>query len=157
MALQPWQQNLRADEGAEYDQVLEVNLSELEPHINGPSSPDVSAPLSNFKQQVQKSGKPIELSAALIGSCTNSSFGDLSRASAILKQAVDAGLQPKTPLMLSPGSEQTKRTLDEAGVLQVFEDAGTQLLANACGPCCGSWDRSSIPKVRIWRHLLISI
>ncbi|KAF2165859.1 hypothetical protein M409DRAFT_66843 [Zasmidium cellare ATCC 36951] len=144
--LRPWQHNLRADEGAEYDQVLEIDLSSLEPHINGPSTPDLATPLSSFKEEREKSGQPNELSAGLVGSCTNSSFGDLSRASSLLQQAIDAGLKPRAPLMLSPGSENTKRTLGDAGILDVFENAGTTLLANACGPCCGSWDRTSVQK-----------
>ncbi|KAK4494521.1 hypothetical protein PRZ48_014819 [Zasmidium cellare] len=116
--LRPWQHNLRADEGAEYDQVLEIDLSSLEPHINGLSTPDLATPLSAFKQRLGERGQPNELSAGLVGSCTNSSFGDLGRASSLLQQAIDAGLKPRTPLMLSPGSENTKRTLGDAGILE---------------------------------------
>lgn len=146
-ALGPWQTDLRADVGAEYDQVIEIDLSKIEPLINGPSTPDLSTPVSRFKYAVEEHSWTNELSAGLIGSCTNSSFEDMSRAANLAQQALDAGLKPKAPLTLSPGSERTRRTLEDAGVLDVFQRAGSMLLANACGPCCGSWSRDDIEKV----------
>ncbi|KAL1624240.1 hypothetical protein SLS56_007942 [Neofusicoccum ribis] len=141
-----WTQNLSADVGAEYDQVININLSELEPFINGPATPDLATPTSAFKKEVERNTWPKRVSAGLIGSCTNSSFEDMSRAAALAKQAIDAGLKPKAPLYLSPGSEQTRATLEDSGVLSIFEDAGATLLANACGPCCCSWDRQDMEK-----------
>lgn len=138
---------LRADEDAQYDRIIDINLSELEPIINGPFTPDLSTPISQLSDAVDKEGWPKDLTAGLIGSCTNSSFQDMSRAAELAKQAVDAGLQPKMPLFVSPGSEQTRKTLQENGVLQVFEELGSKLLTNACGPCCGSWDRQDMEKV----------
>lgn len=138
---------LQADEGAEYDRVIEINLSSLEPHVNGPFTPDLATPLSKFTQTVEEQGWPKQLTAGLIGSCTNSSFQDMSRAADLGRQALDAGLKPKMPLLVSPGSETTRQTLDESGALQVFKDLGSTLLTNACGPCCGSWDREGVEKV----------
>lgn len=146
-ALQPWRAGLRADDGAEYDRVIHIDLSKVEPRINGPATPDLSTPLSQFKEQVSQNTWPKEVSAGLIGSCTNSSFEDMSRAADLVEQALQAGLTPKAPLMLSPGSEQTRRTLESAGVLDVFKQVGATVLANACGPCCGSWNRTDMPKV----------
>ncbi|KAH0439239.1 aconitate hydratase [Colletotrichum camelliae] len=137
---------LRADEDAQYDRIIDINLSELEPIINGPFTPDLSTPISKLSDAVDKEGWPKDLTAGLIGSCTNSSFQNMSRAAELAKQAVDAGLQPKMPLFVSPGSEQTRKTLQENGVLQVFEELGSKLLTNACGPCCGSWDRQDMEK-----------
>lgn len=144
-----WRHNLVADNGAEYDKVINIDLSKLEPFINGPSTPDLAIPVSQFKSEAAKSGWPKEISAGLIGSCTNSSFEDLSRAAYLAKQALDAGLKPQAPLILSPGSEQTRATLEQAGVLDIFEKSGATLLANACGPCCGSWNRTDMEKVCI--------
>jgi aconitate hydratase len=138
--------SLVADPGAQYDRLIEIDLSKLEPYINGPSTPDLATPNSQFKALAAEHGWPKELSAGLIGSCTNSSFEDMSRAAALAKQALDAGLKPKAPLYLSPGSEKTRETLSKAGVLQVFEDSKATVLANACGPCCGSWDRTDMVK-----------
>jgi aconitate hydratase len=143
-----WKHNLQADEGAEYDQVIHINLSELEAFVNGPLTPDFATPMSKFKEAVNNSSWPRELSAGLIGSCTNSSFEDMTRAADITKQALKAGLKPKAHLYLSPGSERTRATLEKHGVLDVFNQADATLLANACGPCCGSWNRQDVPKVR---------
>ena len=137
---------LAADTGAEYDRIINIDLSKLEPYINGPSTPDLATPSSLFKNAVAKSDWPREVSAGLIGSCTNSSFEDMSRAADLAQQALSAGLKPKAPLLLSPGSEQTRATLAEAGVLEVFEMANATVLANACGPCCGSWNRTDVEK-----------
>lgn len=147
---------LRADPGVEYDRVIEIDLSSLEPRINGPFTPDLSNPLSKFPDAIEKGSWPQELTAGLIGSCTNSSFEDMTRAASLAKQALDAGLKPKMPLLVSPGSEKTRETLDQDGTLQVFKDLESTLLTNACGPCCGSWDRQDVKKVSVMaRHLQI--
>ncbi|KAL4887625.1 hypothetical protein BJY04DRAFT_225540 [Aspergillus karnatakaensis] len=144
-AVEGVQHELRADEGAEYDQVIDIDLSTLEPHINGPFTPDLATPVSKFRSAVEENKWPA-LTAGLIGSCTNSSFHDLSRAASLAQQALDAGIRPAMPLLLSPGSLQTRDTLEKAEILQVFEKAGATMLPNACGPCCGSWDRADMPK-----------
>lgn len=146
-ATSSWRHMLRADRGAEYDRVINIDLSTLEPLINGPSTPDVATPLSQFKEKVAEGSWIDEVSAGLIGSCTNSSFEDISRVANLAKQALDAGLKPKAPLYLSPGSESTRATLEASGALDVFEQADATLLTNACGPCCGSWERQDMPKV----------
>jgi aconitate hydratase len=138
---------LRADPQAEFDRVIEINLSELEPRINGPFTPDLSTPLSEFSEAVSRESWPQRLTAGLIGSCTNSSFEDMTRAAAVAKQALEAGLAPKMPLLVSPGSEQTRQTLRDSGALGVFENLQSTLLTNACGPCCGSWNRRDMKKV----------
>ncbi|KAG9252922.1 putative aconitase [Emericellopsis atlantica] len=137
---------LQADEGAEYDHVIEIDLSSLEPHINGPFTPDLSTPLSRFGDAVRENQWPEKLTAGLIGSCTNSSFEDLSRAASLARQALKAGLKPQMPLFLSPGSEQTAQTLKREGVVDVFDRLGSKVLSNACGPCCGAWDRTDMEK-----------
>lgn len=145
-ALKVAKDELAADAGAVYDHVLEVNLSELEPHINGPFTPDFSTPVSRFSDVAKENEWPSKLTAGLIGSCTNSSFEDLSRAASLAQQALDAGLKPQMPLLLSPGSEQTNQTLRREGVLDVFDQLNSTVLSNACGPCCGSWERTDMPK-----------
>ncbi|RCK62364.1 Homocitrate dehydratase, mitochondrial [Candida viswanathii] len=137
---------LQADEGAEYDKVVEINLSELEPHVNGPFTPDLSTPISQFGATAQKEGWPDKVSAGLIGSCTNSSYQDMSRAVSIIKQAESAGLKPKIPFFVTPGSEQIRATIERDGLISTFEDNGAIVLANACGPCIGQWDRIDVPK-----------
>lgn len=131
----------KADEGAEYDQLIEINLSELEPHINGPHTPDLSTPLSEFKKTVQEEKWPETVSAGLIGSCTNSSYEDMTRVESILKAAEAAGLKPATDFYVTPGSEQIRATLERDGILETFTDAGGIVLSNACGPCIGQWKR----------------
>ncbi|KAL5598916.1 hypothetical protein BROUX41_003763 [Berkeleyomyces rouxiae] len=131
----------KADEGAEYDQLIEINLSELEPHINGPFTPDLATPLSKFKATVQEQGWPEGLSAGLIGSCTNSSYEDMTKAESLLKQAKAAGLKPVADFYITPGSEQIRATLERDGTLETFNEAGGILLSNACGPCIGQWKR----------------
>lgn len=143
---------LRADEGAEYDRVIEIDLASLEPHINGPFTPDLTTPLSKFSQTAESEAWPETLTAGLIGSCTNSSFQDMTRVADLAKQALEAGLKPKMPLLVSPGSEQTRKTLEEAGSLEILEELNGTLLANACGPCCGSWDREDMEKVLVFRQ-----
>ncbi|KAI3405319.2 ACO2 [Candida oxycetoniae] len=137
---------LQADEGAEYDRVVEINLSELEPHVNGPFTPDLSTPISKFGKTAQKEGWPETVSAGLIGSCTNSSYQDMSRAVSLIKQAEAAGLKPKIPFFVTPGSEQIRATIERDGLIGTFEKNGAIVLANACGPCIGQWDRTDVAK-----------
>lgn len=137
---------LREDEGAEYDQLIEINLSELEPHINGPFTPDLATPISKFSQAVKDNGWPEELKVGLIGSCTNSSYEDMSRAASIARDALDHGIKSKTVFTITPGSEQIRATIARDGQLQTFEEYGGMVLANACGPCIGQWDRRDVPK-----------
>lgn len=135
---------LSADEGCTYDEVIEINLSELEPHINGPFTPDLATPLSQFKDAVQKNGWPEELRVALIGSCTNSSYEDMSRAASVAKQALNHGVKSKSKYEVSPGSEQIRATIARDGQMQLLESMGGEVLANACGPCIGQWKRTDI-------------
>jgi len=141
---------LRPDEGSEkaYDRVLEIDLSSLEPHVTGPHSPDRSRPLSRLKEEVLKEGYPDRLSAALIGSCTNSSYEDMVRAADVARQAGAAGLRMAVPLLVSPGSERVQATIRREGILQALEEAGATVLANACGPCIGQWKREGMPPGR---------
>jgi homoaconitase len=129
---------LRADPEAVYDKVIEINLSELEPHINGPFTPDLSTPLSKFKSVVEEKDWPRTFGAGLIGSCTNSSYQDMQRSEDIVKQAAAAGLKPKADFFVTPGSEQIRATLDRDNTISTFESAGGIILANACGPCIGN-------------------
>ncbi|KAI9151506.1 aconitate hydratase [Paramyrothecium foliicola] len=138
---------LRADPQAEYDRVIEIDLSRLEPRINGPFTPDLSTPISEFRDIAVNNEWPSNLTAGLIGSCTNSSFEDMTRAASLAKQALDAGLKPKMPLLVSPGSEKTRETLRRNGTLDIFDKLKSILLTNACGPCCGSWDRQDMKKI----------
>jgi len=129
-----------------FDQVIEINLDELEPHINGPFTPDLAWPLSKFAEAVEKNGWPEKLSAGLIGSCTNSSYEDISRSASIAKQALGKGLKAKTYFLITPGSEQIRYTIERDGFIEIFEKIGGTVLANACGPCIGQWQRSDIGK-----------
>ncbi len=131
----------KADEGAQYDELIEIDLSKLEPHINGPFTPDLATPLSQFKKTVQEQQWPEKLSAGLIGSCTNSSYEDMTRVESIVREAEKAGLKPKADFYITPGSEQIRATLDRDGTLSTFTDAGGIVLSNACGPCIGQWKR----------------
>ncbi|KDQ63843.1 hypothetical protein JAAARDRAFT_203224 [Jaapia argillacea MUCL 33604] len=132
---------LAADEGAEYDEVIEINLSELEPTINGPFTPDLATPLSKFGQFVNEQGWKDELSASLIGSCTNSSYEDMTSVADLARQAKQAGLTAKVPFLCTPGSEQIRATMERDQVTNVLQDVGATVLANACGPCIGQWKR----------------
>lgn len=138
--------NLREDEGVEYDEVIEINLSELEPHINGPFTPDLATPLSKFAAAVKENNWPEELKVALIGSCTNSSYEDMGRSASIAKEALDHGLECKSKFTITPGSEQVRATISRDGLMETLEKAGGVVLANACGPCIGQWDRTDVPK-----------
>ncbi|KAL1642792.1 Aconitate hydratase mitochondrial [Diplodia intermedia] len=138
--------DLREDEGAEYDQLIEINLSELEPHINGPFTPDLATPISKFKDAVKENGWPDDLKVGLIGSCTNSSYEDMSRAANIARDAMDHGVKAKALFTITPGSEQIRATIERDGQLKTFEEFGGMVLANACGPCIGQWDRKDVAR-----------
>jgi aconitate hydratase len=118
----------------------------LEPHINGPFTPDLATPISKFKDEVVKNGWPSELKVALIGSCTNSSYEDMSRSASIAQEAANHGLETKSKFTITPGSEQVRATIARDGFISTFEDAGGLVLANACGPCIGQWDRQDVKK-----------
>ncbi|KAJ9619654.1 aconitate hydratase [Taxawa tesnikishii (nom. ined.)] len=133
---------LRPDSAAEYDQVVTIDLSSLEPHINGPFTPDLSTPLSKFSEMVKANRWPEALHAGLIGSCTNSSYQDMRRSESLVQQASAAGLKPKADFFITPGSEQIRATLDRDNTLSTFSEAGGVILANACGPCIGQWKRT---------------
>ncbi len=124
-----------------YDQVLELNLSELEPYVNGPFTPDLATPISKMKEAVEKNGWPEKLEVALIGSCTNSSYEDISRSASIVKDAVSKGLKTNSEFTITPGSEQVRFTIERDGFINDFESVGGIVLANACGPCIGQWVR----------------
>ena len=124
-----------------FDQVFEINLSELEPYINGPFTPDLAWPISKFAAAVKTNHWPEELEVGLIGSCTNSSYEDITRAASVAKQASDNGIQAKAEFTITPGSEQVRYTVERDGYLTIFENMGGVVLANACGPCIGQWAR----------------
>ncbi len=142
-----YREHLRPDEDVYvnsdkyYDQLIEINLSELEPHINGPYTPDLAWPLSKFAEAVKDNGYPQKLEVGLIGSCTNSSYEDLTRAASVAKQAVDKKLKVKSEFTITPGSETVRFTAERDGILDTFAQMGGMVLANACGPCIGQWDR----------------
>ncbi len=141
--------HLRADDevlsnpGDFFDQVIEINLDELSPHINGPHTPDLAREVKDLGAEAAENGWPLEISAALIGSCTNSSYEDITRAASIAREAATKGLTVKTQLLITPGSEQVRATIERDGLLADFEALGATVLANACGPCIGQWDRSA--------------
>ncbi|XP_038064666.1 probable aconitate hydratase, mitochondrial, partial [Patiria miniata] len=137
---------LTADEGAEYDEVIEVNLSELEPHVNGPFTPDLAHPISHLGKNAAEKDWPVEVKVGLIGSCTNSSYEDMSRSASIAKQALSKGLRFQSTFTVTPGSEQIRATIERDGQASVFRDSGALVLANACGPCIGQWDRQDVKK-----------
>lgn len=129
-----------------FDQLIEINLSELEPHINGPFTPDLATPVSQFAAAVKENGWPEKLEVGLIGSCTNSSYEDISRAASIAQQAIDLNLEVKSEYTVTPGSELVRYTVERDGFLQTFEKIGGVVLANACGPCIGQWARHNADK-----------
>jgi len=137
---------LEADEGAEYDQLIEINLSELEPHLNGPFTPDLGNPISKLATTAVEKGWPTEIKVGLIGSCTNSSYEDMSRSANIVKNAAKHGLKSKSIFTVTPGSEQIRATIERDGIAETLRDFGGIVLANACGPCIGQWDRQDVPK-----------
>lgn len=131
-----------------YDRIIEINLSELEPQINGPFTPDAAHPISEFAKVVKEKGYPQKMEVGLIGSCTNSSYEDMARASAIVKDAQEKGLTIKAQFIINPGSEQVRSTTEKEGILPIFEQAGAVIMANACGPCIGQWKRDEETKDR---------
>ncbi|TLY37750.1 MAG: aconitate hydratase [Nitrospirae bacterium] len=131
-----------------YDQVVDIDLSALEPHVVGPHTPDLARPISKMAAEAKEKGYPVELKAALIGSCTNSSYEDIGRAAHIAQQGLKAGLKAKTAFLVTPGSERIYHTMKRDGFLQTFEQMGGTVLANACGPCIGQWKRADAVKGR---------
>lgn len=132
-----------ADPAKYFDQVIEIDLSTLEPHVNGPFTPDLAWPLSKFAAAVKENGWPAQLEVGLIGSCTNSSYEDLTRSASLAQQAVDKKLKAKSEFTITPGSEQVRYTAERDGILATFDKMGGVVLANACGPCIGQWARHS--------------
>jgi len=145
-------EHLRADDEVNnnpeqfYDQVIDINLSELEPHLNGPFTPDRATPISAMAVAAQENGWPTEIKVGLIGSCTNSSYEDISRSVSIARQAVEKGLKTKADFTITPGSEQVRYTIERDGFIDTFEALGASVFANACGPCIGQWSRSDAEK-----------
>ncbi|HLG22543.1 MAG TPA: aconitate hydratase [Candidatus Manganitrophaceae bacterium] len=129
-----------------YDEVVEIDLSELEPHVVGPHTPDLARPISKLAAEAKERGYPVALKAALIGSCTNSSYEDISRSAHIAKQGLKAGLKAKAQFLVTPGSERIYHTMKRDGFMQTFEEMGATVLANACGPCIGQWKREDVKK-----------
>ncbi|KAI9100360.1 aconitase family-domain-containing protein [Phlyctochytrium arcticum] len=138
--------NLTADKGAKYDQIVEIDLNTLEPHINGPFTPDLCTPISKFAEAAKTNNWPFEMKVGLIGSCTNSSYEDMARSASLAQQALDAGVEAKSEFIVTPGSEQIRATIERDGQMAVFEKINGKVLANACGPCIGQWDRQDVKK-----------
>jgi len=135
-----------ADPEKYFDQVIEINLSELEPHLNGPFTPDLATPISKMKEVAAANGWPMKIEVGLIGSCTNSSYEDISRSVSLAQQAIDKGLTLKSEFTITPGSEQVRFTVERDGFLDVFDKVGAKVFANACGPCIGMWNRVGAEK-----------
>lgn len=129
-----------------FDQVIEINLSELEPHLNGPFTPDLATPISKMKETASANGWPTKVEVGLIGSCTNSSYEDISRAASLAKQVADKNLKTKAEFTITPGSEQVRYTIERDGYLEIFDKIGAKVFANACGPCIGMWKRVGAEK-----------
>ncbi|MDX1652945.1 MAG: aconitate hydratase [Brumimicrobium sp.] len=129
-----------------FDQVIEINLDELMPHVNGPFTPDLATPIDKLGEAATKAGWPLKIEWGLIGSCTNSSYEDLTRAASIAKQALDKNLKTKSEFGINPGSEQVRYTAERDGLLKIFEDLDATIFTNACGPCIGQWDRAGADK-----------
>ena len=129
-----------------FDQVIEIDLSTLEPHVNGPFTPDLATPISEMSAKAQENGWPEKVEWGLIGSCTNSSYEDISRAASIAEQALAKGLKPAAEFGINPGSEQVRFTIERDGFINTFEKLGTKVFTNACGPCIGQWDRAGADK-----------
>lgn len=129
-----------------FDQVIEINLSELTPHLNGPFTPDLATPVAEMKEKAKANDWPTEIEWCLIGSCTNSSYEDLSRAASIIRDANEKGVKTKSELGINPGSEQVRYTAERDGLLEVFEKSGARIFTNACGPCIGQWARAGAEK-----------
>lgn len=132
-----------------FDQIIEINLSELEPHLNGPFTPDLATPVSQMKEMAEKNGWPTKIEVGLIGSCTNSSYEDISRAASIAQQAKEKGIAAKAEYTITPGSEQVRYTIERDGFIDTFENIGGKVFANACGPCIGQWARQGAEEQKI--------
>lgn len=137
---------LTSDKNVNYDQVIEINLDTLEPHVNGPFTPDLSNEISELGNAAKKNNWPLDIKVGLIGSCTNSSYGDMSRSASVAKQALDHGLTAKSAFTVTPGSEQIRATIDRDGQAETLRKFGGNILANACGPCIGQWNRQDTKK-----------
>ena len=135
-----------ANPSAYFDEIIEINLSELEPHLNGPFTPDLATPISKMKEVAAANGWPTKVEVGLIGSCTNSSYEDISRAVSLAKQVSEKNLKTKAEYLITPGSEQVRYTIERDGFLDVFDQIGAKVFANACGPCIGMWDRMGAEK-----------
>ncbi len=135
-----------ADPEQYFDQVVEINLSELEPHLNGPFTPDLATPISKIKEEAAKNGWPTTVEVGLIGSCTNSSYEDISRAASLAKQVAEKGLKTKAEFTITPGSELVRYTIERDGFIDTFDQIGAKVFANACGPCIGMWSRVGAEK-----------
>lgn len=135
-----------ANPSAYFDEVIEINLSDLEPHLNGPFTPDLATPISKMKEVAAANGWPTKVEVGLIGSCTNSSYEDISRAVSLAKQVSTKNLKIKSEYLITPGSEQVRYTIERDGFLEIFEQIGAKVFANACGPCIGMWDRMDAEK-----------
>ena len=135
-----------ADPESYFDQVIEINLSELEPHLNGPFTPDKATPISQMAEAAEENDWPIDVKVGLIGSCTNSSYEDISRSASIARQAVNKGLKTKADFTITPGSEQVRYTIERDGFIDTFNELGASVFANACGPCIGQWSRAGAEK-----------
>ena len=129
-----------------FDQVIELNLSELEPHLNGPFTPDLATPISKMKEEAIKNDWPLDIQVGLIGSCTNSSYEDISRSASLAKQAAEKCLVPKAKFTITPGSELVRYTIERDGLINIFNNINATVFANACGPCIGMWDREGAEK-----------
>jgi aconitate hydratase len=129
-----------------YDRIIEINLSELEPMIVGPHTPDLARSVSDLGQEAKDKGWPTDIQAALIGSCTNSSYEDMERAASVARQAKEAGIKSKVQFMVTPGSDTIDQTIRRDGQMQLLDDIGGTVLANACGPCIGQWKREDVSK-----------
>lgn len=129
-----------------FDQVIEINLSELEPHLNGPFTPDLATPISKIREEAEKNGWPLKVEVGLIGSCTNSSYEDIARAASLAEQAAAKGLKPKAEFTITPGSELVRYTIERDGFIKTFDKIGAKVFANACGPCIGMWARVGAEK-----------
>jgi len=137
---------LNSDNDCKYDQLIEINLDTLEPHVNGPFTPDLAHPISKLGENAKKASWPLDIRVGLIGSCTNSSYEDMGRCASIVQEALKHGLKSKIPFNVTPGSEQIRATIERDGIAQILRDFGGTVLANACGPCIGQWDRKDVKK-----------
>ncbi|XP_060802830.1 aconitate hydratase, mitochondrial [Amyelois transitella] len=137
---------LTPDAKAPYDELIELDLSTLEPHVNGPFTPDLANPISKLGEEAKKNDWPLDIRVGLIGSCTNSSYEDMGRCASIVKEALTHGVKSKVPFNVTPGSEQVRATIERDGIAQTLRDFGGTVLANACGPCIGQWDRKDVKK-----------